>query len=63
MVGPAVIREPMSTTFVPPGRTAVVGPHGVDRRAWELCLLAEVRGALRAGELTVVGQQRDARRH
>ena len=37
---------------------AVVGPHGVDRRAWELCLLAEVRGALRAGELTVVGSRR-----
>jgi N-methylhydantoinase A len=26
--GPAVIREPMSTTFVPSGRTAVVGAHG-----------------------------------
>jgi N-methylhydantoinase A len=28
IVGPAVIREPVSTTFVPPGRTAVVGDHG-----------------------------------
>src|SRR5262245_6985215 len=28
LAGPAVIREPMSTTFVPAGRTAVVGVHG-----------------------------------
>ncbi len=37
---------------------AVEGPAGVDRRAWELCLLGEIRGALRAGELTVVGSRR-----
>ncbi len=28
VVGPAVIREPMSTTFVPRGRVACVGRHG-----------------------------------
>ncbi|MFN2505345.1 MAG: Tn3 family transposase, partial [Acidimicrobiales bacterium] len=45
--------------FIPPRwRKAVEGPAGVDRRAWELCLLSEVRGALRAGELTVVGSRR-----
>ena len=37
---------------------AVEGPAGVDRRAWELCLLGEIRGALRAGELTVIGSRR-----
>lgn len=28
VAGPAVVREPVSTTFVPAGRTAVVGDHG-----------------------------------
>ena len=28
VAGPAVIREPLSTTFVPPGRVASVGAHG-----------------------------------
>lgn len=36
----------------------MTGPGGTDRRAWELCLLAEVRAAVRAGELTVAGSRR-----
>ena len=49
--------------FVPARwQKAVEGPAGVDRRAWELCLLGEIRGALRAGELTVVGRAAGTRR-
>lgn len=33
-------------------------PDGVDRHAWEFCLLSEVRAALRAGDLTVAGSRR-----
>ena len=36
----------------------MTGPSGIDRRAWELCLLAEVRAAVRAGEPTVTGSRR-----
>jgi len=28
VTGPAVVREPMSTTFVPAGRTLTTGGHG-----------------------------------
>lgn len=31
---------------------------GIDRHHWELCLLSELRGALRAGEIWVVGSRR-----
>src|SRR2546426_5053014 len=43
-----------------PARLAkvVVRSDGVDRRAWELCLLSEIRAGLRAGELTVAGSRR-----
>ena len=45
--------------FVPARlRPSVVVAGGVDRRAWELCLLSEMRAALRAGELTVSGSRR-----
>jgi TnpA family transposase len=36
---------------------AVVGPDGIDRRAWELCLLYQIRQALRSGDLIVEGSQ------
>jgi TnpA family transposase len=39
---------------------AVVGPDGIDRRAWELCLLYQVRQAIRSGELTVQGSRQYA---
>lgn len=45
--------------FIPARLTkVVVRSDGVDRRAWELCLLSEMRAGLRAGELTVVGSRR-----
>jgi TnpA family transposase len=45
--------------FIPPRlRGAVLRSGRIDRRAWELCLLSEVRTALRAGELTVAGSRR-----
>ena len=45
--------------FVPARwQEAVEGATGVDRRAWELCLLSEIRAAVRAGELTVAGSRR-----
>lgn len=48
--------------FVPQSwMSVVVGPDGIDRRAWEFCLLFEMRLALRAGELTVLGSRRYAR--
>lgn len=31
---------------------------GIDRHHWELCLLSELRGALRAGEIWVAGSRR-----
>lgn len=37
---------------------AVAGPEGVDRRAWELCLLFQARQALRSGNLLVEGSYR-----
>lgn len=40
---------------------AVAGPGGVDRRAWELTLLYQLRLALRSGEITVEGSLRYAR--
>ncbi|MGH9180552.1 MAG: Tn3 family transposase, partial [Acidimicrobiales bacterium] len=45
-----------------PGRwaSAVIGESGVDRHGWEMSLLAEVRNALRAGDLTVEGSRRYA---
>ncbi len=44
--------------FVPQRWLKVVsGPDGIDRRAWELCLLHQARQALRAGDLTVEGSQ------
>jgi hypothetical protein len=39
-------------------RRVVVRPEGVDRRAWEFCVLSEARGALRSGDLTVAGSRR-----
>ncbi len=41
---------------------AVAGPGGVDRRAWELTLLYQLRLALRSGDITIEGSQRYARR-
>jgi hypothetical protein len=45
-----------------PARLAkvVVRSDDVDRRAWELCLLSEMRAGLRAVELTVAGSRRYA---
>jgi TnpA family transposase len=40
---------------------AVAGPKGVDRRAWELTLLSQLRLALRSGDIIVQGSQRYAR--
>lgn len=39
---------------------AISGPDGIDRRAWELCLLYQVRQAIRSGELTVQGSRQYA---
>jgi TnpA family transposase len=39
---------------------AVVGPDGIDRRAWELCLLYQIRQAIRSGELSVQGSHQYA---
>ena len=41
-------------------RKVIVASAGVDRHAWELCLLSEVRAELRAGEITVDGSRRFA---
>ncbi|MGH2688710.1 MAG: Tn3 family transposase [Actinomycetota bacterium] len=46
-------------TFVPRRWAAIVTDAGdVDRRAWELSLVSEMRAALRAGDLTVEGSRR-----
>ncbi len=47
-------------SFVPRSwRPYVNAPGGgLDRRHWELCLLSELRGSLRAGEIWVVGSRR-----
>jgi TnpA family transposase len=37
---------------------AIVRPEGVDRHSWEATLLYEVRGAVRASDLTVEGSRR-----
>jgi TnpA family transposase len=42
-------------------RNVVAGPAGVDRRAWELALVSEMRAALRAGDLIVEGSRRYTR--
>jgi len=48
--------------FVPRRWTDVVtSPAGVDRRAWELALVSEMRAALRAGDLVVEGSRRYTR--
>jgi len=48
--------------FVPRRWTNVVtSPAGVDRRAWELALVSEMRAALRAGDLIVEGSRRYTR--
>lgn len=39
---------------------AIVKPDGIDRRAWELCLLLQTRAALRAGDVVVEGSVRYA---
>ena len=46
--------------FVPRAWRPYVLPagEGIDRRYWELCLLSELRGALRAGEIWVPGSRR-----
>lgn len=46
--------------FVPrTWRPYVLPPEGgIDRHHWELCLLSELRGALRAGEIWVAGGRR-----
>ncbi len=41
--------------------TIVTGPAGVNRRAWELALVSEMRAALRAGDLIVEGSRRYTR--
>lgn len=40
---------------------AVARPDGIDRRAWEFCLLFQARQALRSGDLFVEGSHRYAR--
>jgi len=48
-------------SFVPPKWKAAVQRQGsIHRQAWEMTLLHEVRGALRSGDLTVVGSRRYA---
>ncbi len=46
--------------FVPRSWRPYVHPPegGIDRHHWELCLLSELRGALRAGEIWVQGSRR-----
>ena len=46
--------------FVPRSWRPYVQPPqgGIDRHHWELCLLSELRGALRAGEIWVQGSRR-----
>ena len=46
--------------FVPRSWRPYVHPAegGIDRHHWELCLLSELRGALRAGEIWVQGSRR-----
>lgn len=46
--------------FVPRSWRPYVHPSegGIDRHHWELCLLSELRGALRAGEIWVQGSRR-----
>jgi len=47
--------------FVPAKwKSAVAQPTGINRQAWELTLLHEVRNALRSGDLTVAGSRRYA---
>lgn len=49
----------LPTAFVRPAwRGAVLGPDGIDRRAYEACLLAELRDRLRAGDVWVEGSRR-----
>jgi TnpA family transposase len=54
---------PTETTvdFVPAKwKSAVAQPTGINRQAWELTLLHEVRNGLRSGDLTVAGSHRYA---
>lgn len=57
----AQLPEDATTAFVPAKwKAAVTGKEGLDRKAWELTLMHEVRGALRSGDLTVGGSRRYA---
>jgi len=50
-----------TTDFVPARwKPAVTGEDGINRPAWELTLMHEVRDALRSGDLTVGGSRRYA---
>jgi hypothetical protein len=35
----------------------VVGPDGIDRRFYELCVMAELKNSLRSGDVSVVGSR------
>jgi Domain of unknown function (DUF4158) len=41
----------------------VTGPEGIDRRFYELCAMAELKNALRAGDVSVVVLGEDERPH
>ncbi|MDA8069869.1 MAG: Tn3 family transposase [Actinomycetota bacterium] len=54
------VPETAPVDFVPRAWRPYVLPAGggIDRRYWELCLLSELRGGLRAGEIWVAGSRR-----
>jgi hypothetical protein len=35
----------------------VTGPEGIDRRYYEFCAMAELKNALRSGDVSVVGSR------
>jgi hypothetical protein len=46
------------TAFVRKGwRELVFGPDGIDRRFYELCVMTELKNALRSGDVSVVGSR------
>jgi TnpA family transposase len=58
--GPRVLPDTAPSAYVPaPWRPHVIAADGsLDRRQWELCLLSELRSALRAGAVWVAGSRR-----
>jgi TnpA family transposase len=57
----AQLPEGTTTAFVPAKwEAAVTGKEGLNRKAWELTLMHEVRGALRSGDVIVGGSRRYA---